>query len=71
MGTALSTLAAVIGVVLVVVAGVYLFTPANALPSFMPGYDPSLAKIHYKHGLGSLVLGVALLANAWPSRRRR
>jgi hypothetical protein len=70
MSKPLSILAAVIGVVCVIVAAVYCLTPANALPSFMPGYDPHLTKIHYTHGLGALVLGVGLLAYASSSNRQ-
>ncbi len=55
----------ILGVVLVVVAFIYWFTPANALPSFFPGHDPSLATPHFKHGLASLLLGLALFAFAW------
>jgi hypothetical protein len=32
--------------------------PANSLPTFMPGYNPDLDKIHTTHGLGFLVLGI-------------
>lgn len=67
----LSIVAEVIGVVFVILAGLYLFTPAHSLPSFLPGYDPSLDKIHYKHGVGSLVVGVALLAYAWRQVRKK
>jgi len=61
----------VIGVVFVILAGLYLFTPAHSLPSFLPGFDPNLDKIHYKHGVGSLVVGVALLAYAWSASRKK
>jgi len=60
----LSILAVIIGIVLVVLAFVYWLTPANALPSYMPGYDPSLSTVHFKHGLASLLLGLALALSA-------
>jgi hypothetical protein len=50
-----------LGVTLVVLSIVYFLIPANSLPSFLPGHDPDLTKIHFKHGWGSLILGVALL----------
>lgn len=46
--------------------GVYYFiTPANQLPSFIPGADAHDAAKHYKHGIGSILLGVAALIFAW------
>ncbi len=56
---------ALVGVVLIVVAIVYLTTPARALPVFFPGYDPSLTKIHRTHGLGALILGLGCFVLAW------
>ena len=67
----LSILAVVIGVVFLILAVVYCVTPANSLPTHLPGYDPSLAKIHYKHGVGSLMVGVVLLAFGWFSSRKK
>jgi len=61
---------AVIGVLLIILSVAYCVLPANALPTYVPGYDPSLAKVHYKHGLASLALGVGLLAYASFSGRR-
>jgi hypothetical protein len=68
---AISFAAALVGTALIVLAVVYLVTPASSLPAFLPGHDPALAKVHYKHGVGSLVLGLGLLAYAWFSTRRR
>jgi len=59
-----------VGVALIIVAAIYLLTPANALPSFFSGYDASDVKIHYKHGVAALVVGVGCLAYAWLSGRR-
>jgi hypothetical protein len=53
------------GILLVVVAVVYFVVPASSLPGWWPGYDPTLARMHYKHGAGALVAGVGLLAYAW------
>ncbi len=58
-------LSVVVGVVLVIVAVIYFIQPANALPSFLPGYDVTEIKHHYKHGVASLLLGLAAFALAW------
>ncbi len=70
MTKSLSILAGLIGGVLVAVAIVYFVTPANSLPSFLPGHDPGLAKVHLKHGVALLVVGTGLCAYAWFSNRR-
>jgi len=57
--------AAALGVVFVIIAIVYLMTPAKSLPSFMPGFEAGSLTIHYKHAIGSLILGFALFAFAW------
>ena len=55
----------VAGVLLVVVAIVYFVVPASSLPHWCSGYDPTLSRMHYKHGAGALVVGVGLLAYVW------
>jgi hypothetical protein len=61
----LNILGIVLGIAFVALAAVYWTTPANALPSFFPGYDPALSVIHFKHGLGALIVGAALLVWVW------
>jgi hypothetical protein len=64
----LVSLSIIAGIALVVLAVVYWVTPAGSLPSYMPGFDASPAgasHIHFKHGLGSFILGFALFAYAW------
>ena len=53
------------GILLIVLAYIYFVMPANALPSFIPGYDATLTKHHYTHGVGSLILGLGAFALAW------
>lgn len=53
------------GIVLVVIAIVYFLNPANALPSFFPGYSATLTTHHWKHGLLALILGIGGFALAW------
>ncbi len=55
----------VIGIVLLVIAIVYFALPASGLPHFFPGYNPALATHHIKHGIASLLLGLAAFALAW------
>ena len=65
MKKSLAIVAIVVGLALVALAIVYWSVPANALPSYLPGADPSLAAVHFKHGLASLILGLAAFAYAW------
>ena len=59
-----------LGVVLLVVAAVYFLLPADQLPSFFPGHEAGVTRMHYKHGIVSGVVGIVLLAaGAWMGRR--
>ncbi len=57
--------ALVLGLLFLALAVYYWLTPASALPPFLPGYVPGVDKIHYTHGLASLILGAGILAYAW------
>jgi uncharacterized membrane protein HdeD (DUF308 family) len=65
----LSILAALIGVLAVVVAIVYFADPAHSLPSFFPGHvsasSSEAAHHHTKHGIAALVVALACFAFAW------
>jgi hypothetical protein len=65
MKKTLNTIAVVLGVAFILLALVYWLTPANALPSYLPGYSAAMATPHVKHGIAALVVGLALLAYAW------
>jgi len=54
-----------LGIILIVIAAVYLLVPADSLPSFMPGFDASLARPRTKHGLAAGVVGIVLFAIGW------
>ena len=54
-----------LGLICVVLAILYFTTPANALPIFIPGFEAGITKIHYKHAIGSFILGLGLFAFAW------
>ena len=57
--------AGVLGVVFVALAVIYFITPAQSLPSFVPGFDSTSDKIHYKHAIGSIIVALGLFALAW------
>jgi hypothetical protein len=58
-------IAVVLGILLLVVAGIYFIEPAKSLPSFFPGHDPEIAKHHTKHAIGAVCLALAAFAFAW------
>ncbi len=59
-----------LGVVLLVIAAVYFFVPADQLPGFFPGHEAGVTRVHVKHGIVSGVAGVVLLvAGIWMGRR--
>ena len=65
--------AVIIGVLLLVVAGIYLAEPAKSLPSFFPGHAAGSTHHHVKHGIAAIVVALAVFAFAWfqtgPSRQ--
>lgn len=61
----LAGVAAILGVLFIISAVIYFITPAESLPSFFPGHEMGLTKTHFKHGIGSLFLGLACFAFAW------
>lgn len=54
-----------LGVVLLIVAGVYFLLPADQLPSFLPGHEAGVTHIHTKHGMVAAVAGIVLLGTGW------
>ena len=54
-----------LGVACIAAAVMYFVTPAGNLPAYIPGFIADSTKIHYKHGIGALILGLALFAFAW------
>jgi len=59
-----------LGVILLIVAAVYFFVPADQLPSFFPGHEDGVTRVHVKHGIVSGVAGIVLLAaGVWIGRR--
>jgi hypothetical protein len=50
-----------IGVVLLVIAAVYILVPADQLPGFFPGHEDGVSRVHMKHGIISGVIGLVLI----------
>ena len=59
-----------LGVLLLIVAGFYFVLPADQLPSFFPGHETGVARIHYKHGVVAAAAGIVLIAAGWWAGRR-
>jgi hypothetical protein len=57
--------AAVLGVALIAIAIVYWTVAAGSLPSFFPGHQAGSSHVHFKHGLASLLVGLAVLVFVW------
>ena len=51
-----------LGVIMLVVAAVYVLVPADQLPAFFPGHEDGVARVHMKHGIASGVAGIVLIA---------
>jgi hypothetical protein len=50
-----------LGVVLLIIAAVYVLVPADQLPGFFPGHEAGVTRVHLKHGVVSGVLGLLLI----------
>ena len=60
----------VLGVILLIIAGMYFVVPADQLPGFLPGHEDGVTRVHIKHGIASAVAGMVLLAaGVWIGRR--
>ena len=64
-------IAYLIGAVCLVAAVIYFALPADALPSFLPGFDPSMPRIRLKHGIAAAAAGVVLFIIGWRLGRSR
>jgi len=54
-----------LGIVLFIIAVIYLTQPANALPGFLPGANAASSAKHMKHGIAAAGLGALLFVGAW------
>lgn len=57
--------AAIIGIILLIIAFLYWTQPASALPGFLPGHEAGVAAKHTKHGILALALAVVAFVVAW------
>jgi hypothetical protein len=64
MNKLLLFIAVIVGIVLLIIGGMYFVEPAKSLPAFFPGHDHTMTK-HYKHGIGAIILGLGCFAFAW------
>jgi hypothetical protein len=62
---ALTALAVIVGIALIVIAAIYWAEPAKSLPSFFPGHKSGSTHHHTKHGIAAFILGLAVFAFAW------
>jgi hypothetical protein len=59
-----------LGVLLLILAALYFVVPADQLPTFLPGHEAGVARVHVKHGVVAGVVGIVLLAaGVWMGRR--
>jgi amino acid permease len=63
--TILAVILALIALVFIVVAAIYIIEPANSLPSFVPGRSAHSAGHHPLRVVGSLVIGIVFAVGAW------
>ena len=56
---------AIVVIALLVIAVVYGTHQANQLPHWFPGYSASDKLVHFKHGLGALIVALAAAAYGW------
>jgi len=61
---------AVLGLALLAIAIMYFQMPADQLPSFFPGHEAGVTRIHTKHGMVAAAAGLILLAGGWFMGRR-
>jgi drug/metabolite transporter (DMT)-like permease len=60
----------ILGVIMLVIAGIYFLVPADQLPGFLPGHEAGVTRVHTKHGIVAGVAGLVLLASgSWFGRR--
>jgi hypothetical protein len=61
----------IVAIICLVAAGMYVMMPADQLPTFFPGFDPTLARPRLKHGIAAGIVGVLLFIGGWYVGRAR
>lgn len=64
MNKLLAVLGSIVGIALTIASFIYFITPAKTLPDFMPGYDVTMERVHYEHGVAALLLAVGVFVFA-------
>jgi hypothetical protein len=57
--------AVALGIVLLVIAVIYLAEPAKSLPSFFPGHAAGSTHHHVKHAIAAFVVALGAFVFAW------
>ena len=55
----------VLGIIFILIGIYYFVTPAGSLATFVPGFEVGSTHIHLKHGIASIILGIAVFIYAW------
>jgi hypothetical protein len=53
------------GLIFLTLASTYIFTPAGALPPFLPGYEYGISSVRFELGIGTAILCLFFFALAW------
>ena len=61
----LTSLAVILGVLLLLVGFIYATHTANAVPAYFPGHADGSSTVHTKHAIASVLLGIACFVFAW------
>jgi hypothetical protein len=64
MSRTVPLIAGLLGFVFLALAAVYWLTPADGLPSFLPGFQAGSDHVHVTHALASLIVGLGLFVIA-------
>ena len=63
--TILAVILGIIALLFIVVAIIYIVTPADSLPSFIPGHIAGSTGHHPLKATGSIVVGIVFAVGAW------
>jgi len=63
--TILAVILGIIALLFIVVAIIYIVTPASSLPSFIPGHIDGSTGHHPLRAVGSFVIGIVFAVGAW------
>jgi hypothetical protein len=57
--------AVALGILFLVIAGIYWIDDAGSLPPFFPGHVDGSTHVHFKHGLAAAIVAVCCFVFAW------